>query len=666
MVDMQAVGARDDAQATERGEHYAVAFTTDESPPSEPRFAGLRFQITFVHVLFYKPVEEWQHYITEHPFVRTKSLCDIMHVPEKTGIGTLNVLMTQFERKGIYQSDIVSASTDGGGENEGHGGIHRIMETANDSYVRRRCMLHLAWRVADAGCRGMDRCSHYDISAYLRDGITWTRLLTIAVRSEADGGLGIMVPASNEYCEFSKTRPPKIMEDRPETELTFLRWLLPRQVRLAKLVEHDMTVRQLKFKQATRANASLNDPLDCIFRHIHAVMLHKSMYLYYKYKSQHWIASTSVSFDDLVDHAAKIILDMRLDDHVLLNFDTTLANIAISMHLPQSACTAINWVEFVITWADVGISENGVEWDDVMATALKEHENISTKAAAHLMLTASNIARSHWLSARILHTDPSHAQAGARAFRDHLVRSNGGQTPYEKHWINNDSMMSALGIFSDREVACCLWHGNGAFAILFYFRAGRFLSAPDSVMECEGVHARWKWICEHKRNLRIGLLNAILKLTVVLESYGDFPGTDALAVCKNDLRQTERASLHAVRASGTIAPSLQGSWLMQKRFNLSPEDINLLRAAVGTAPTLPSTPEVDWGQYIRFMMERSTMYRHSWLGDTYCYVCDNRSLPGREMPGEGDAIMRAITIAFFEVVESDDDTNRATSWWCQQ
>ena len=40
-------------------EGWGLAVATDESPPSQPRFGGLRFQVTLVYAPLWKPEETW-------------------------------------------------------------------------------------------------------------------------------------------------------------------------------------------------------------------------------------------------------------------------------------------------------------------------------------------------------------------------------------------------------------------------------------------------------------------------------------------------------------------------------------------------------------------------------------------------------------------------------
>ena len=57
----------------EPGNLAGVAIATDESPPKQPRFGGLRFQITLVYVGTYKSLAEWET-LDDPPITRTSVL----------------------------------------------------------------------------------------------------------------------------------------------------------------------------------------------------------------------------------------------------------------------------------------------------------------------------------------------------------------------------------------------------------------------------------------------------------------------------------------------------------------------------------------------------------------------------------------------------------------
>ena len=161
-------------QARDNGIFLGVGVSSDESPSSESRFRGMRFQITIVHCCFARPQEVWEcsEYDNVAPILSQPHLTDIMHVPEKTAVAIFNVICKQLERKAIYPNEIMAAANDGGGENMGREGIHASCTQQNPSYVRRRCFGHIAWRTCDAGVSEMISDS-WDIATYLNDGITW-------------------------------------------------------------------------------------------------------------------------------------------------------------------------------------------------------------------------------------------------------------------------------------------------------------------------------------------------------------------------------------------------------------------------------------------------------------------------------------------------------------
>ena len=163
------------------GRFGGVCIATDESPPSEPRFRGLRFQITMLYIPVFEPREQWENF--NEPPMRTRCLlADILHSPGKKGVDLLKVLDKQLGRFGLSRADVIGGVADAGGENIGQSGLHAALEEANPSYVGRRCVPHIAWRVASASmvpCE--DLCKDIkSLASYLAQGITWRRLRSIA------------------------------------------------------------------------------------------------------------------------------------------------------------------------------------------------------------------------------------------------------------------------------------------------------------------------------------------------------------------------------------------------------------------------------------------------------------------------------------------------------
>mgnify|MGYP007023051392 CR=1 FL=1 len=70
---------------------------------------------------------------------------------------------------GLNCFDVVSCAGDGGGENEGHRGIHAHFENLLPGYVRTRCIPHIAWRKRDQAIKasGVDLKA---LASYLSDG----------------------------------------------------------------------------------------------------------------------------------------------------------------------------------------------------------------------------------------------------------------------------------------------------------------------------------------------------------------------------------------------------------------------------------------------------------------------------------------------------------------
>ena len=116
--------------AREAGTLAGVSLATDESPPSQPRFRGLRFQITVLYAGAFKDLREWSTCETP-PITKTSILADIAHCPGKKGVDVSKVIEMQLNRVGLSAYDVVSGTGDGGGENEGHHGIHAYFENMN-------------------------------------------------------------------------------------------------------------------------------------------------------------------------------------------------------------------------------------------------------------------------------------------------------------------------------------------------------------------------------------------------------------------------------------------------------------------------------------------------------------------------------------------------------
>ena len=54
-----------------------------------------------------------------------------------------------------------------------------------------------------------------------------------------------MAPTSAQHVRVFGCSPPTVVQDRPEIDLDFLRWLAPREEMLRQCIERDMTRRHL-------------------------------------------------------------------------------------------------------------------------------------------------------------------------------------------------------------------------------------------------------------------------------------------------------------------------------------------------------------------------------------------------------------------------------------
>ena len=85
------------------------------------------------------------------------------------------------------------------------------------------------------------------------------------------------------------------------------------------------------------------------------------------------------------------------------------------------------------------------------------------------------------------------------------------------------------------------------------------------------------------------------------------------------------------------------------RFNLSRLDMDLLRRDAQKPKDPAHTPEIAWSNYLRKLLNPHVFYRFEQLKpNCFFFVAENKVLPGREAPGEGEAIGRPISLCFYE------------------
>ena len=113
----------------------------------------------------------------------------------------MRILDKHLGRVGLTRFDIASMTGDGGGENEGQvSGMHSILEIDVPGYVRRRCLGHLAWRIADSVIDEIpDDGLVKKLCEYINKGVTWTRLQALASAPAEDNGLGLFKEGSLQH-----------------------------------------------------------------------------------------------------------------------------------------------------------------------------------------------------------------------------------------------------------------------------------------------------------------------------------------------------------------------------------------------------------------------------------------------------------------------------------
>ena len=493
----------------EQGRFAGVALVTDESPPSQPRFRGLRFQITVLFWGTFPDVSLWST-CQEPPITRSTCLADIVHCPGKKGVDVSRVIEKQLARVGLNSFDVVAGTGDGGGENEGQHGVHAYFENLNPGYVRRRCLPHISWRTCDVAIRvsGLD---YKALAAYFVEGITWSRLRELATRNPADGGLGLFRDGSQRCKDIFGRSPSAIIDTRPETDLNFLKLLAGKEHILHMLATRDLEERKLS-ADTRAAILNLGDLKNRIRRRILQEILERAMFLLH-WIGKHPVVASDITWDELMQKAVGLILNLEITPQVLQRFNMG------EDHIDG-------------TWVHLAVLE--VVGDrDLVAESLQEalefHRIVSDQTAAHLNLLADNTYRTPWLAAKLLSKDKALAKDAAGALVRHIVTTKpSNRTSFEEHLIDQAELWKNLEEFAKAEPPVLLWHDNGKYERLFKFLAPRFLLAPDHVLHAERIHARWQWSCNQKHALKMHTLNAFLRLTHHLEHNQSFPGHEEL------------------------------------------------------------------------------------------------------------------------------------------
>jgi hypothetical protein len=642
-------------EARASGSYVGYSFVSDESPPSATHYAGLRFQITYIFILFWRPRREWDG-CDDYPFARERFLLDIVNNPGKGGSDLLKVLAIQLQVKGLVPHEACSGVGDGGGENVGAASVNALISANNPLYFWRRCFGHLPWRMCDAGIDEMKPhgSSTIAISTYLREGITWTRLKAISVAAISAGGLALFAPQSIGFKKIFGTAPPTIIHMRPETHADFLVWLVPREAVLQRVCEKDFSQRTLQGSHHILAQSTLRSKRDLVMRRIDMVLLKRGLYLYYLAKGQNYIAPDH-NFSELIEKATEILSSMDVDSQFCELLQITTDDLEA---LGANGIHCVTWVQ-VLVYVTMGIDES--DCDAYIAEANEYHAKVCLRMMSHLKLTISNFPVGPWLAAQMLRKDAVQARLGARLFREHLVaRTPQARSAYETAFFDDHTLMAQLTVFAEMDPPCLLWKNNAAFADLMIHLGNIFLGGPDHVLDAEGVHACWQWIEHVRRATKLPLLNALLKIQNHLSFFSTLPDIDALRPFIIAASR-QRTQLYArIRNEGTVAPGLRTEAMFMNRFNLGPLEVDLLKHDLeghrDANNAADQTPAVRWANYLRWIFTPGSFFRFTDLAkDRHIYIAENKSFAGRSSISEGEAHGRFLAAAWFEVTSEDLD-----------
>ena len=630
-------------QSREQGTWAGVAVATDESPPKQPRFRGLRFQITVMYLGVFNPQGTWET-STSPPLSRTSMLADIMHCAGKKGKDVSQVLERQLSRVGLNSYDVVAGTGDGGGENEGSSGIHSHFENLSPGYVRHRCLPHIAWRTGDMALRSSG-LEYKALCAYLVDGITWSRLRDIAVSPREQGGLALFTNGSRRCKDIFGTAPGSIITTRPETDLQFLKLLRGKEHVLHQLASKDLEQRTKLGAETVAAVASLGDITQRIRRTIICEILERCFFLAH-WSGKHQMIAMQDSWTDLVNRATGLLLSLSVSPEFLQRFGTTWTEFERLNPRPKT------WVEFAVLRM-VG-DEDLV--DQHLPESLDFHRRVTDSAASHLALLGDNTYRTPWVAAKLLSSDQGLARAAAQDLAKHLASTKPcNRTLFEAHIFDSEALWKDLVAFSNEDPPLLLWRGHGKFQALFRFLAPRFLLAPDHVLDAERVHARWQWLCLQKRAIKLHALNSSLRLTHYLEN-NYFPDQEDLYEHLQAEALEHKVALETLTADGEIATGWRSEFLYRDRLGLSPNDAGLIaddpRGPVAPA-AMTGTPFAQaWRNYVKSVLVKGFMYRVSINPGTLIYVSENKTLAGKEHGAlAGEATGRKLVVTFFEECE---------------
>ena len=254
--------------------------------------------------------------------------------------------------------------------------------------------------------------------------------------------------------------------------------------------------------------------------------------------------------EELGEKAKALLQSMALDAKTVERLGTTQA------HMDAQGWDPTSWVELVslLEYQDPELAQRA------MPELLSLHLTLVSKATAHLALVLANVSRSTWTAAGMLSCDPHKAQTSALTLLQHLDTTRPtGHTQFERHLADTEVLFRNLQDFATRVPPVLLWQAQGAWKPLYQFMAMRFLMAPDQVLDCERVHARWQWLAEGKRRMQLPLMNSWLRTAQWLESAPGYslPPPDVLQEHLEYAAARYAAAQKAIAGRDDVVPGMR-------------------------------------------------------------------------------------------------------------
>ena len=300
---------------------------------------------------------------------------------------------------------------------------------------------------------------------------------------------------------------------------------------------------------------------------------------------KHKFVLVRTTHEKLVEDAVRIVSSLDIQENLVSNLGICDEDIL------RLGMVGKEWPRLV------ALVKGGARGAEFFDEAMAFHFLVSTRMATHMRLAFENTARTQWLAGSLLSTKPCDAQSAANLLHEHLRRVPAPQrTTFETGLLSDQQLMLELELFRTQEPPAVLWGCNGKFGNLFRCLAPRFLSNPDTVLGCEGIHSRWQWFARVRKAAKIPLVNACLRLQWRLNE-GNMPPLDDLLPHFQDFRQSLTLEHKVWKAAGAVSGSIANSVWM-RRFNLSLHEATLLKAARHNY-TETQTKETAWSSYCR-------------------------------------------------------------------